>query len=280
MAFNKNSKGSKVRAQLDDTLNDLLGDDNLLDDMTDSPGGLPRVHAPEQHDYVKLKGDASERAKKTITSLMKFYLTEDIIDKDEYIQAKKKIDEMTLSSLIFQLEAGERALVTLMRTIDSGELSPRMFEVLATLQKSMLDIIKSQTMYLMAAEEGAKKLSRDVEVYKGLKRNNVAINTESSNVNMGTKALMQSIQEEIQSEAPVVDDKPKEIITLDEMSDVTSIETIGEDTTSYQEEDGEDENENEVQDIIETGAVPNYIMNPDEDEDDEELRNLDNDDDA
>jgi len=266
MAFNKKDKGNKVRAQLDDTLSDLLGDDNLLDDITDS-GNLPRVHAPEQHDYVKLKGDASERAKKTITSLMKFYLTEDIIDKDEYIQAKKKIDEMTLSSLIFQLEAGERALVTLMRTIDSGELSPRMFEVLATLQKSMLDIIKSQTMYLMAAEEGAKKLSRDVEVYKGLKRSNVAINAESSNVNMGTKALMQSIQEEIQSETPAVIEIPKESIKLDEMSDVTSVETIGEDTNIIYQEDAE-----EAEEVIETGLVPNYIMNP-EDEEDEELNN-------
>jgi hypothetical protein len=278
MAFNKKNNGNKVRAQLDDTLSDLLGDDNLLDDMTDNGGGLPRVHAPEQHDYVKLKGDASERAKKTITSLMKFYLTEDIIDKDEYIQAKKKIDEMTLSSLIFQLEAGERALVTLMRTIDSGELSPRMFEVLATLQKSMLDIIKSQTMYLMAAEEGAKKLSRDVEVYKGLKRNSVAINAESSNVNMGTKALMQSIQDEIQAEAPIVDNTPKEAIKLDEMSDVTSIETIGEDTNIIYQENLEDAEE--AEEIIETGSVPNYIMNPDDDEEeDEELRNSNTEDD-
>ena len=119
-------------------------------------------------------------------------------------------------------------------------------------------------MYLMAAEEGAKKLSRDVEVYKGLKRSNVAINAESSNVNMGTKALMQSIQEEIQSEAPAVIEIPKESIKLDELSDVTSVETIGEDTNIIYQEDAEE--------VIETGSVPNYIMNP-EDEEDEELNN-------
>lgn len=282
MAFNKKNS-NKVRAQLDDTLSDLLGDDNLLDDMTDNGNGLPNVYVPEQHDYVKLKGDASERAKKTITSLMKFYLTEDIIDKDEYIQAKKKIDEMTLSSLIFQLEAGERALVTLMRTIDGGELSPRMFEVLATLQKSMLDIIKSQTMYLMAAEEGAKKLSRDVEVYKGLKRNSVAINAESSNVNMGTKALMQSIQEEIKAEAPIVVDTPREAITLDEMSDVTSVETMGEDTNIIYQDPPKDEidESNELEDgIITTGTIPDYMLSDDDDDEiDEELRNINNDND-
>jgi len=228
MSFNKKNTGKKIREELDDTLNDLLSDNQLLNDISDN-NNLPKVNPVEQHDYVALKSTASERAKKTITSLMKFYLTEDIINNDEYIQAKKKIDEMTLSSLIFQLEAGEKALVTLMRTIDGGELSPRMFEVLATLQKSMLDIIKSQTMYLMAAEEGAKKLSRDVEVYKGLKRGNTTQSLNpAGNVNMGTKTLMQSIQEEIKSEAtptPIVNTTSNPI-KLDEMSDVLAAEII------------------------------------------------------
>src|ERR1035438_5563380 len=79
----------------------------------------------------EMKGRAEIKAKKTIMSLMKFYLSADIIEEDEYVKAKQHIDEMTLSSLLFQLEAGEKALVTLLETIDDGELGPRMFEVLA-----------------------------------------------------------------------------------------------------------------------------------------------------
>ena len=130
---------------------------------------------------------------------MKFYLDEEIIERDEYIQAKKKIDEMTMSSLIYQLQAGERALTTLLQTIEDGELAPRMFEVLATLQKSMLDIIKSQTMYLMAAEEGAKRIARDIELYR--KRDNTQVIKEASgsvdpadSVQRGTKDLMRMIR--------------------------------------------------------------------------------------
>ena len=74
-----------------------------------------------------------------------------------------------------------------------------MFEVLATLQKSMLDIIKSQTMYLMAAEEGAKRIARDIELYK--KRDTDRVITEASGgapvgdtVQRGTKDLMKIIQ--------------------------------------------------------------------------------------
>lgn len=191
---------NNTRQQLDDSLENLLNDDGLLENDTDNDHGLPQVTPNQSHDYISMKTNAATKAKKTIGALMKFYLDEDIIEHDEYVQARKRIDEMTLSSLMFQLETAEQALVTLLRTIDSGELAPRMFEVLGTLQKSMLDIIKSQTMYLVAAEESVKKLSRDVEIFtdrKNKKLNNSQDSKEIGHVNRGTKHLMQDIQEGI-----------------------------------------------------------------------------------
>ena len=150
---------SEQADQIRQELDDLIGDGVM--DVESDPKDLPIQARPTDLapivNYTELKAGATKKAQKTITSLMKFYLDADIIEKDEYIQAKKKMDEMTMSSLIYQLQAGERALTTLLETIDSGELAPRMFEVLATLQKSMLDIIKSQTMYLMAAEKSINK---------------------------------------------------------------------------------------------------------------------------
>ncbi|MGY8866560.1 MAG: hypothetical protein ACKVJK_13165, partial [Methylophagaceae bacterium] len=73
----------------------------------------------------------------------------------------------------------------------------------ATLQKSMLDIIKSQTMYLMAAEEGTKRIARDLEIYQ--KRANTSEiegaggDTSNKNIQRGTKDLMAAIQAGIQS---------------------------------------------------------------------------------
>lgn len=192
---------NKAREALGDTLDGLLSDDGLLDDHADNNEGLPQVQPTTRHDYENIKSGTAAKARKTITALMKFYLDEDIIETDEYVIARKKIDEMTLGSLMFQLDTAEKALVTLLRTIDSGETAPRMFEVLGTLQKSMLDIIKSQTMYLVAAEESVKKLSRDIDVFSGKKeRNQVESKKDSNtidNVNRGTKGLMQSIQDEV-----------------------------------------------------------------------------------
>jgi len=229
----------KTRKSLDDSIGNLLDDENLLDDSRDRlDTDLPAVRPKRQNDYAAMKGRAEEKAKKTIMSLMKFYLSAEIIEEDEYVKAKRHIDEMTLGSLLFQLEAGEKALVTLLETIDDGELGPRMFEVLATLQKSMLDIIKSQTMYLMAAEEGTKKLSRDIEIYTDLKTpKNIGQGNGSdiTNLNRGTKNLMQKIQEDIKNEKPeeVEEIKVKPIVSNDlsnsELNDITSVEDVDDD---------------------------------------------------
>lgn len=201
---NISEQADQIRRELDD----LIGDTGMLDvesDPVDLPMKQPRTDLAPRISYEELKSNATKKAQKTITALMKFYLDADIIEKDEYIAAKKKMDEMTMSSLIYQLNAGERALTTLLQTIDDGELAPRMFEVLATLQKSMLDIIKSQTMYLMASEESTKRIARDIEIYK--KRDDVKEieasggDTKDKNIQRGTKDLMAAIQAGIKKEA-------------------------------------------------------------------------------
>lgn len=201
MSEEKKKNISEQADQIRKELDDLIGDTGMLDvesDPADLPIRQPRTDLAPRISYEELKSDATKKAQKTITALMKFYLDADIIERDEYIAAKKKMDEMTMSSLIYQLNAGERALTTLLQTIDDGELAPRMFEVLATLQKSMLDIIKSQTMYLMASEESTKRIARDIEIYK--KRDDVKEIEESGgdskdrNIQRGTKDLMAAIQ--------------------------------------------------------------------------------------
>lgn len=200
-------------------LDELIGEDTSMEisDVIETDPQLPAKRTKKLKSFPELKKSSTKKAKRTISALMKFYLDEDIIEKDEYIAAKKKMDEMTMSSLVYQLQAGERALTTLLETIEDGEIAPRMFEVLATLQKSMLDIIKSQTMYLMATEESAKRIARDIEIYK--KRDDVREieaatgekQTGDSSVQRGTKDLMRMIREGIDSNEEDVDIEDVEI---------------------------------------------------------------------
>lgn len=199
----------KINEQAEDIRKDLeslIGNNSdPINETIDIDPQLPVKRMEPILSFGELKESSIKNAKKTISALMKFYLDEEIIEKDEYIQAKKKMDEMTMSSLVYQLQAGERALTTLLEAIEDGDVAPRMFEVLATLQKSMLDIIKSQTMYLMATEESAKRIARDIDIYK--KRDDVREieastgekYTGDSSIQRGTKDLMRMIREGIDS---------------------------------------------------------------------------------
>lgn len=204
-------KKRTISEQADDIrkeLDELIGlDETPITDVVTKDPILPSVRDRAPISFGAMKTGATAKAKKTINALMKFYLDADIIEKDEYIVAKREIDEMTMSSLVYQLQAGEVALTRLLETIDDGELAPRMFEVLATLQKSMLDIIKSQTMYLMATEESTKRIARDIEVYRKNANNQEIIeaggSTDNGNVQRGTKDLMRLIQQAKNAEVEI-----------------------------------------------------------------------------
>ena len=92
-------KKKTIAEQADDIrkeLDDLIGDAPL--DVDNDPKDLPIQAKPTALapvvNYTELKAGATKKAQRTITSLMKFYLDADIIEQDEYIKAKKQMDEM------------------------------------------------------------------------------------------------------------------------------------------------------------------------------------------
>jgi len=91
------------------------------------------------------------------------------------------------------MDTSEKSITMLMETIDDGEMSARMFEVLGGLQKTLLDIIKSQTMFLIATEDGVKKLSRDIDVYGKSEVPSIKRNTNKKVTSRGTKDIINAI---------------------------------------------------------------------------------------
>lgn len=180
-----------------DSIGDLLSDlPDEVPGLSDTPQ-LPKVRAEGTQAVALTK--AKGKAKKVMTSLLKFYLSEEIIAEHEYIQAKAQLDEYALGMLIRQMENSEVAISSLMDIINEGDVSPRMFEVLSDLQRTLLDIIKSQTMYMVAIEENAKKTSRDIDVYHGSPEGDSR--SRSSGIkSRGTKDLMRALQESINEE--------------------------------------------------------------------------------
>lgn len=238
------------KKNLRNSISELL-DDDLPDEVE-----IPNEDLDEFRDrrpitsYETMRSGAYAKAKRVMDGLLKLYLSQEIIEEQEYIKARVELDKMSLGALIFQMETAERAIITMLDNIDSGEMHPRMFEVLGGLQKTLLDIVKSQTMYLMASEENMKKLSRDIDVYKPQYK---AIATEKSNNNgmissRGTKELMRSIQSNLKEDSQ---NEEIEITTEDQKADKNlmeyeppfesaKIKRIGEE--EYEDDEDSDEN--------------------------------------
>ncbi len=174
----------------------------LLDEGTNLPiaqeGDLPSFNDVERYSFDDGKDKSIKMAKRMMNSVMKLYLSAEIIEQNEYVQMKQKVEEMQLSTLFNQMAQMEHSIEMLMRTIESGELTPRMFEVLAGLQKTMLEINKHATLHMMAAEEGMKKLKHDIDIYSD---NTTIIKKKEEEEGItarGNRDLMRDIQAEIQ----------------------------------------------------------------------------------
>ena len=193
MALDKNQK-DEARENLKD----------LLDEGTNLPimkeGELPSFNDVERYSFDDGKDKSIKMAKRMMTSVMKLYLSAEIIEQNEYVQMKQKVEEMQLSTLFNQMAQMEHSIEMLMRTIESGELTPRMFEVLAGLQKTMLEINKHATLHMMAAEEGMKKLKHDIDIYIYSDSSTIIKKKEEEEgiTVRGNRDLMKDIQAEIQ----------------------------------------------------------------------------------
>ena len=193
----------ETKEELRQSLDDLLGYD-LPDEVPGLNEPTPIRRLPAQSGEAQLTA-ARNKATKVLDSLLRLYLSEEIIEQEEYIRAKAELDQSALSMLIRQMENSETAISALMRAIGEGDVAPRMFEVLSDLQRTMLEIIKSQTMYMVAIEENAKKLAKDVDIYKGLSSGNRSSTQNQGVRSRGTKDLMRALQDTIKEEVQDID---------------------------------------------------------------------------
>ncbi len=181
-----------TKKELKESIDALL---NSTDDTTTDalPSFKPSI-APVR--YADIKGKSASKAKHIVNNLLKFYLSSEVINRNEYIKAKANLEATTLGNLMNQVKIADRAIHTLMASIDGGETSPRMFEVLGGMQRTMLDIMKHQTLQLLATEESMKKMKRDIDIYADDKPKRIEISGGNTQVR-GTRNLMKEIQEEL-----------------------------------------------------------------------------------
>lgn len=146
-----------------DSIADLLADNDIsiVDDIDAQTLTFNKTPSTlTQRDIVTLE-ESRKKAKGVMEALLKVYLSDDFISKSEYTQAKVNLDSMTLGNIMNQMEISQRAINILMDNIEIGDVNPKLFEVLGKLQGTFIELVKTQTNYIMNVSDEYEKLALD-----------------------------------------------------------------------------------------------------------------------
>ena len=180
--------------------NNNISNELSIGDKLEHPNAQPM-------DFHKKKKEAKVDARKTLNSLMKFYLGNNIIKKNEYTKYKKRVDEMSLANMMFAIETSQHAIIKLLEEIDMGNTHPRNFEAIASLNSQMMNMVKHQQALFVTMEEGYKKIKYDQAEIDAEDRTEDIDATEISSIvggtykTRGTKMLMVNLRKEINEES-------------------------------------------------------------------------------
>lgn len=164
-------------------------------------------------DFHKEKKALEREARRTVAAAMKFYVDSKLIGKDEYLEAKKNIDSMTLSNLLFSMKFTQQALIKIMEDIDMGNTHPRTFEALATLNGQLMSIVKTTAAFNVTMENSMRQAQLDLAMKEHRENQPVVEDADAVVIPdqptrvRGTKGLIQGIKKELDV-APPLETRP------------------------------------------------------------------------
>jgi len=148
-------------------------------------------------DYHTVKETIDKESRDIVHSIAEFYLDEEVVSRVPYVTQKTKVDHITVSSLLFQMKTAEHAIIKLLGEIDDGNLHPRTFEVLASLQRSKMEIVKHLAQFMIIMENAYKSFQEDYRIKKSETLTEVEGEDDELNGGFrtrGSKSLIQAMQ--------------------------------------------------------------------------------------
>ena len=148
-----------------DSISDLLmeNDISLSNDILDDTLTFQKSQTINYYDSSALT-KAKNKAERVMNTLLKLYMSDGFISKSEYIQAKVNLDSMTLGKIMNQMEVSEAAIQVLMDNIQIGDINPKLFDALGNLQRTFIDLVKTQTAYIENVEMEYRKIAQEKEI--------------------------------------------------------------------------------------------------------------------
>jgi len=147
-------------------------------------------------DMADINNKANDFAKNIVEKNATFYLVDDDIIQDPYVQQKILSDIAIIKDLSIQSMIADYSISKMINQIDAsfGNVHPRLFEVLSNFQRSKLDITKTIAQYIIMIQDNFKNIKMDYLKQKKEKEIQLDIsNNSDSIVAKGTKNLIENL---------------------------------------------------------------------------------------
>ncbi len=147
-------------------------------------------------DMADINNKANDFAKNIVEKNATFYLVDDDIIQDPYVQQKILSDIAIIKDLSIQSMIADYSISKMINQIDAsfGNVHPRLFEVLSNFQRSKLDITKTIAQYIIMIQDNFKNIKMDYLKQKEEKEIQLDIsNNSDSIVAKGTKNLIENL---------------------------------------------------------------------------------------
>ena len=134
---------------------------NVVNTVEDVPG--LRAEPVTDVNFKELRNQCESEAEIMIKNAIKFILPIDMIENNEYLENKLKIDTLTLAGMIYQLRTNEVMQKALIDQVNEGMVNARMFEVFSNMSKIIGELNKQLIQTVEAIKETYKSFKQDVK---------------------------------------------------------------------------------------------------------------------
>jgi hypothetical protein len=188
----------KEQMLLRDELEKLISEDSqVIQALTAQASSILPSRPISPLDYNNVKIECEDAADEIVNSVASFYLDERIIENTPYVKQKTAVDHITVSNLLFQMKTAEHAIIKLLEEIDGGNLHPRTFEVLSSLQRSKMEIVKHLAQFMIIMENNYKNLKVDYDVKASTTTDVESEELGNPMQTRGTRGMLEALREAV-----------------------------------------------------------------------------------
>jgi hypothetical protein len=188
------------KAQIKSELEDLLRGYEKPDAADNVDEQLAEIAAAPPLDFDQMNREFEKQAKGITNSMLKYYADLGILDKHEYIKEKQRVDNSSISNILFQLKTIRMAIEKIAEEINQGNTHPRLFEVFGQLQDKLTTVVKTQANYMLFLEDTYRKINGEIdsrtEGEEGGSQTRNLPNKKDYYITAGTKNLMKDLEAE------------------------------------------------------------------------------------